>query len=748
MVQKAVVFLFSLSLLTSPAFPLVGRAAAVPAAPADGGWPRAYITATGARLVLYEPQVASWVDQKRLVMYAAAAYTAKDQRAPALGTLRIEADTKISVAERLVNFSEFSITASNFPTLSREQLTAVVDEVNATVPREERVLGLDRVLSAADTSQIKPRNADGVKADPPVVFSSTTPAVLVNLDGDPIWSPIKDNSLRFAVNTNWDLFEDMTAASYFLRVDTAWLKAANVDGPWAPAGKLPDSFARLPDDGNWKDAKAALTAGAPAARTAFPAVFVSRKPAELILLKGAPVYAAVPGTQLFWISNTDSDVFRAGQKGPIYYLVSGRWFSAPDFQGPWAFASLTLPEDFKKIPLEHPRSRVLASVPGTTQALEAVLLAQVPQTARVSRTEVKAPDVLYQGEPQFQAIGKTTVARAVNTERDVIKAGDSYYLCFKAVWFVSKSPTGPWTLADAIPKEIYDIPISSPAYNVTNVTVESADADVVVYATEPAYDGLMVAWGCAVWGTGWYYEPYIGWGGYYPVYYPRYPSFGYGAWYNPWNGSYTRAGVAYGPYGGAGYAARYNPTTGTYSRGAAAWGPGGARGAAEAWNPRTGTAAGTRQGANIYGSWGSTAVQRGDQWARTAHVTNRATGATTRVAEGSGGNVFAGHDGNVYRNQNGTWQKYGSGGWNNVQRPTGTSGIRGEGLGVPLSPDPTRNQLNRDFSARRDGTQRTSDLGSIQSRSGSAYRGGAGMGSYRPSGGGFRGGGFRGGGRR
>jgi len=56
---------------------------------------------------------------------------------------------------------------------------------------------------------------------------------------------------------------------------------------------------------------------------------------------------------------------------------------------------------------------------------------------------------------------------------------------------------------------------------------------------------------------------------------------------------------------------------------------------------------------------------------------------------------------------------------------------------------------------RRDGTQRTSDLGSITSKSGSAYRGGAGTGSYRPSGGGFRGGGggfrgggFRGGGRR
>ena len=72
-------------------------------------------------------------------------------------------------------------------------------------------------------------------------------------------------------------------------------------------------------------------------------------------------------TELLWVSNTESDVFRLGRTGPVYYLVSGRWFSAPDFNGPWTFATPNLPPEFKKIPLEHPRSRVLASVPGTTR---------------------------------------------------------------------------------------------------------------------------------------------------------------------------------------------------------------------------------------------------------------------------------------------------------------------------------------------------------------------------------------------
>ena len=71
-----------------------------------------------------------------------------------------------------------------------------------------------------------------------------------------------------------------------------------------------------------------------------------------------------------WVSNSESDVFRVGKTGLIYYLVAGRWFSAQDFTGPWTFATLTLPEDFKKIPLEHDRSRVLAAVPDRRKRLK------------------------------------------------------------------------------------------------------------------------------------------------------------------------------------------------------------------------------------------------------------------------------------------------------------------------------------------------------------------------------------------
>ena len=742
----------------SPAAPAatVGPPAptATPAAAAvDGGWPRAYSTPSGGQILVYQPQVSSWADQKQMVAYAAVAYQAKGAAKPALGSIRIEAATKVSPSQRLVNFSDLKIVESNFPTVSREQVREVVGEIDKAIPDYDRVIALDRVLASVNRSDITPKNVEGVKADPPTIFFSQTPAVLVNLDGEPIWSPIKENDLKFAVNTNWDLFEHGPTKTFYVRVEDAWLKAADWKGPWGPAGTLPGSFGKLPADPNWKEVKAALPGRKLSAEKA-PKVFVSVTPAEMILLTGAPAYKAVTGTSLVWVSNTEADVFRAGEAGPVYFLVAGRWFEAPQFTGPWTFATPKLPADFHKIPLEHPRSRVLASVPGTQQAAEAVLLAQVPQTARVNKKQLKAPEVAYQGDPKFQPIEKTTVSHAVNTDKDVIKVGDLYYLCFQGVWFMSKAATGPWEVASTVPKAIYEIPASSPAHNVTYVTVVEDDDDDewATFATVAAYTGVMVAWGCAVWGTGYYYPPYYGYGGFYPYYYPRYPTYGYGASYNPWTGAYSRGAVAYGPYGGAGVSSRYNPRTGTYSRGAAAWGPYGARGYGEAYNPRTGAYGRTNQGSNVYGSWGTTSVQRGDQWATTARTTNRATGTTSRVTRtdsgaaaatrrgpsGSAGvvrtgsgDVYAGRDGNVYRKDGaGSWQKYDNGNW----------GAAGAGTAS------TMDNLNRDSAARAEGRQKTSDYSNYRSSGSSSSRSSAG--SYRSSGGGYRGGSRGGGGRR
>jgi hypothetical protein len=755
--------------------PPIAKPPATPAPPpgtnADTGWPRTVALKSGSA-VWYQPQVESWSGQKQIVAWSAVSYQPAGAREPALGTIKIEGPTRVALDDRVVTL-DLKITEFNFKTLSPDQVKTLVADVQA-LPQNERVLDLDRLLAYTASSSLQVKNVEGIKADPPKIFWSVAPVALLNLDGEAIWSPIKEVDLRFAVNTNWDLFEHTPSKKFYLRYNESWLEADAVTGPWKAAGKLPESFSKLPNDDNWKDVKVAVP-GKKLSSKATPKLFVTTDPAELIVLDDKISYLKVEGAStLLWVNNSDADLFRMGTSGDFYFLVAGRWFKAASLDGPWTFATPSLPEDFKRIPVEHPRSRVLASIPGTPQATEGVLLASIPRTARVNRKETKAPEVIYQGDPMFKAIeGSKGVQQAVNTDKDVVKHGDLYYMCFQGVWFMSRSATGPWEVATTVPQEVYTIPPSSPVHHVTYVTVEDDDDDEwVTVAYVAAYTGVMIGWGCAVWGSGWYYPPYYGGGFYYP--YPH--TYGMGAWYNPHTGAYGRGVAAYGPYGGVGMAASYNPRTGTYARGAAAYGPYGSRAYGQAYNPRTGGYGQTRQGSNVYGNWGSTSVQRGDDWAQSAHVQNYRRGTTTtgvRNDDGAGavtrtdrsgdrstiartgdGDIYAGRDGNVYRRtEGGGWeQSNGSGGWNPAEgggegsqardraaqareRSSGsTAGTNSSGL----SGSNQGRQLEGDRNARTSGNQRTTDRSGWHS--GGATRSGAG--TYR-GGGGTRGGGGR-----
>jgi len=68
--------------------------------------------------------------------------------------------------------------------------------MTGSMSQHERILDLEFVLASVDKSSVKPSNTLGLKADPPVILFSKKPALIVNLDGDPIWSPVQKNDLK------------------------------------------------------------------------------------------------------------------------------------------------------------------------------------------------------------------------------------------------------------------------------------------------------------------------------------------------------------------------------------------------------------------------------------------------------------------------------------------------------------------------------------------------------------------------
>ncbi len=221
-----------------------------------------------------------------------------------------------------------------------------------------------------------------------------------------------------------------------------WFSAPQATGPYAPVAKLPAAFNNLPKDANFSEVRRNIPASATKHGYQPPQIFVSTRPAEIIVTDGAPSFKPVAGTGLQRVVNTSSVLFFYPAQSTFYVQLSGRWFSAHGLAGPWEYATATLPPDFAMISPDTPDGAVLASVPGTVQAQEAVLRSQIPTTATFQRSAAKLA-VVYSGPPRFEPIPGTAILAAANTNVEVLQIGAAYYACENGVWFTSANSDRP-----------------------------------------------------------------------------------------------------------------------------------------------------------------------------------------------------------------------------------------------------------------------------------------------------------------
>lgn len=683
-------------------------------------WPRVF-DISGTEVAIYMPQILEWTEFRHLKATSAIGIKFAGQEEATFGAVGVEADTVADFTNGTVMMGKREFKDFRFPELDTAG-AAKAEELLRSVftPDAPMEIPLATVTAALERNDASIGEA-AVNFDPPPIFHSDSPALLVVFIGEPKLEPVNadDPSTMFAINTNWDVLFD--GSEYYLLNGNQWLVTKDVmKGEWTAATKIPDSFKTLPEDENWSEVKAnlVLSPEAPAA----PKVFVSDRPAEIIVTTGKPQMVPISGTSLMYFSNTESDLFYHTGAKSYYLLSTGRWFGSPSLEGPWGAASDSLPEDFANIPSAHPKAHVLVSVGGTAEADEAVILASIPQTATVDRaTTTIAVD--YEGEPQFKPIpGTEGVQFAINTSYDVFIVEGAYYCCYQGVWFQAPAATGPWVVCDKVPGPIYTIPAESPKYNVTYVHVYESTPTTVQVGYTSGYEGCYVARGLVVFGLGMWIGHELADNYWHHRYYPSPYWYGYGcgAIYRPGYGYYRRGAAYYGPYGGAGYAARYNPATGIYSRGAYAYGPRGAVGARTAYNPWTNTAAGRVGVSTPYGSWGRSAVVRDDEWIRAGHRSNpygtvggiqtsrggaavgvdRKYGSDAFVGKTGSGDVYVGKDGNIYKKDaDGGWQTRSNGGWEGARDTPAASpyASRGEGSSRPgeVGNRPTTQPSNR-----------------------------------------------------
>jgi uncharacterized protein (TIGR03000 family) len=673
----------------------------------DPGWPRK-ITSDANTLTVYQPQAEKW-EGNLLTARAAVSVETRASPQPTYGVVWFTARTEVDRESRQVTLDEFKIPKVNFPSApdKADQFLAILQTL---LPAGSRIISLDRLQANLAITQAESRvRILDLKNPVPRILFSTTPAVLVLVDGKPALRQVPGSRLLRVVNTRALILLDETTGRYYLHAVDRWMQAASVDGPWTVAEAPPasvDSVLKQVGDDTQVDL---LDDPAPQIKDALedgqmPTVYVSTEPAELLETQGEPDFAPIDGTRLLWAKNTDDDIVMDTRTNSYYVLLSGRWFRSKSLkEGPWEFvAGNKLPDDFAKIPENHPRGDVLASVSGTSQANESVIANQIPQTATVKRSETTL-STTFDGDPQFEPIEETSLQYAVNSPTPVIQVSpDRFYAVENGVWFAATSPNGPWAVAASVPSIIYTIPPSSPVYYATYVQVYNASPEYVYVGYTPGYFGTCLAsWRAVIYGTGWRYRPWIG-----RVWYGRPWSYGYGAGIN-WSAA---GGWSYGFHAALGRP-WWGPV-GWNSGWGGVWRQGWGRG----WGGRY---AGMHASSihvnnfNVYNRWRTNSI------VNTRSRNGSVARGTSVTAARNLNNVYAGREGGVYRRAEGGWESHtATGAWRRADE-------RGANLG----------SLNREFNARR--------AGEFQARSFRNAGSFAGYGGIRAGGGGYRGGGGR-----
>src|SRR6185436_12908234 len=199
---------------------------------ADQKWPQELMGGDGSTVLLYQPQVESWKDYKLLRARMAVAFRRTGTANPTLGGVLLEGDTSTSKEAGQVRISNIRIVEGRFPGLSAADSARLLDALRGRMSKEDVIVEVERITAYLERAETAFTPAP-LKSDPPKIFVSTRPAVLVNLDGPPALATIPGTELSYVLNTNWDLLR--AGATYYLRHDQGWLTAPAPAGPWTAA---------------------------------------------------------------------------------------------------------------------------------------------------------------------------------------------------------------------------------------------------------------------------------------------------------------------------------------------------------------------------------------------------------------------------------------------------------------------------------------------------------------------------------
>ncbi len=534
----------------------------------DSGWPRTLPLEQGM-VTIYQLQVDEMSDDI-IHFRAALAYRATAGSEPVFGAGWFESRVEIDQSKRIVHPTDLKVSETRFPAGTDD----VQAELSAVLAQQSPIwnldFSLDELQAALKTAQAESKAVQNLNTAPPQIIYRDHPTLLISMDGEPVLREIENSPLEAVINTPYPLIFD--GKHYYLNAaKDVWYRADKATGPYQFEASPPEDIAAMvnADEPGATDEQPVE----PITAANAPEIVVSTEPAELIVTEGPAAFVPLID-DLLVLQNSDDDVFMHVSSQKYYIVLAGRWYHASSLNGPWAYQPADdLPTAFAHIPQDSNQADSRVYVAGTKEAREAVLDAQVPQTAAVERGIVDI-EVEYDGEPIYQPVDGTDLVYIQNTGSTVLLSDGLYYLVEDGVWYVSSTPNGPWQVSTHRPAQVDTILPTSPVYNTKYVHVYDSTPSVVYVGYTPGYTGSYVYHNTIFYGSGWYYPPWVS--PYY--YYPRHSTWGFNVSYNPWYGWNFGLSWGWGPFSVGYYTGGYwHYSHYWHHRHYGRWGPGGYR---------------------------------------------------------------------------------------------------------------------------------------------------------------------------
>jgi hypothetical protein len=283
-------------------------------------WPQELAADNGDVVIIYQPQVEIFSGNDLEARAAVSVKSPDTDNVPVFGAIWFKARLDTDREARTALIRDIEVDDIRFADATDAQKQKLAGFIEAEIEGSGFTISIDQLLADLDGSATGNATTD-LKHEPPEIMLSREPALLVTIDGDPVFETIENTNYERVVNTPFLLARG--GIEYFLYIGSnAWYESRAVAGPWARAQRIPEELSSLvepadDDDANVDDIH----------------IIVASEPTELIVSDGDPSWSPVEGMDLLYMDNSDSNAFLELSTQKYYVLLSGRWYRSEGVLG-------------------------------------------------------------------------------------------------------------------------------------------------------------------------------------------------------------------------------------------------------------------------------------------------------------------------------------------------------------------------------------------------------------------------------